>query len=77
MNLSNRKLIFIQEFLKVDSEQTIAQLERVLRNELEANTPDRLTPFTLEDLKSRVEQSERDFLEGKYKTTEELLKKYE
>lgn len=35
-----------------------------------------LKPFTTEELNERIEQSEKDFKEGRYKTTEKLLKRY-
>ncbi|EKB48598.1 hypothetical protein B879_02756 [Cecembia lonarensis LW9] len=77
MDLSNRKLLFIQEFLKINSEKTIAHLEMVLKHEVETNPVDELTAFTIEELEARVKQSEKDFLDGKFKTTKELLRKYE
>ena len=77
MDLSSRKLRFIQEFLKINSEKTIAHLEMVLKHEVENNPADKLTSFTTEELEDRIKQSEKDFLDGKFKTTEELLKKYE
>lgn len=77
MDLSSRKLLFIQEFLKINSEKTIAQLEMVLKHEVEINPADKFTAFTIEELEARIKQSEKDFLNGKFKSTEELLKKYE
>ncbi len=35
-----------------------------------------LKPFTIEELNERIEQSEKDFEEGRYKSTAELLGKY-
>ena len=77
MDLSSRKLLFIQEFLKINSEKAIAQLEMVLKHEVEINPADKFTAFTIEELEARIKQSEKDFLNGKFKSTEELLKKYE
>ena len=77
MDLSSRKLLFIQEFLKINSERTLAQLEMVLKGEVEANPSDKITAYAIEELEERIKQSERDFVDGKFKTTEELLKKYE
>ena len=77
MDLSSIKLLFIHEFLKINNEKTIAQLEMVLKQEVEINPADKFTAFTIEELEARIKQSEEDFLDGKFKSTDELLKKYE
>lgn len=35
-----------------------------------------LKPFTIAELNQRIDQSEKDFAEGRYKTTTEMLKKF-
>lgn len=77
MDLSNRKLLFIQEFLKINSEKAIEKLELVLKQQIENDEDAPLSRFTVEEMENRIMLSERDFLEGKFKTTEDLLKKYE
>jgi hypothetical protein len=77
MELSNRKILFIQEFLKINSEKAIEKLELVLKQQIENDEDAPLSMFTVEEMENRIKLSERDFLEGKFKTSEDLLKKYE
>jgi hypothetical protein len=76
MNIHARKLEFIQDFLKLQSEEAILQFEKLLKKtkivELEKET----SPFTIEELNKRISKSEDDFKNNKFKTTSELLSKY-
>lgn len=73
MNLKTRKIQFIQEFLKISSEEAISRFEDLLnrqKGELE-------NPLTKEEMIERVKQSEIDFKKGRFKSSEELLEKYQ
>lgn len=72
MDLQTRKIEFIQEFLKLQSEELIAQFENLLKVE----TQKKLKPMSVNELNSRIDQSEEDFKNRKFKTTAELLSKY-
>ena len=74
MDIQSRKIEFVQEFLKLQSEEVISRLEKLLKKET-AKTLE-LKPFTMEQLHARLDKSEDDFMNGRYKTTEELLAKY-
>lgn len=78
MDLQTRKIEFVQEFLKIQSEEVISQLENLLksRNKKNEDESDFLSPFSIEELNNRIDQSEDDFKKGKYKTTSQLLEKY-
>ena len=75
MDLQTRKNEFIQEFLKLQSEELIAQFENLLKNK---SIPEKTTvkPMSIKELNSRIDASEVDFKNGKFKTTEQLLAKY-
>ena len=77
MNLEGRKIEFVQEFLKLQSEEAISRLENILRNE--KNTSDKrvLKPMTQDELIERIEQSESDFKNNRFKSSSELLAKYQ
>jgi len=75
MDLQSRKIEFVQEFLKLQSEEVISQLEKLLKKETKKNDRD-LKPLTIEELNSRIDQSEDDFRNGRFKTTSQLLEKY-
>lgn len=75
MDLQSRKIEFVQEFLKLQSEEVISQLEKLLKKETKKIDRD-LKPMTIEELNSRIDQSEDDFRNGRFKTTSQLLEKY-
>lgn len=75
MNLEKRKLEFIQEFLKLQNKEAISRMEAILKKEI-AEEP-QLEDYRRikEELNQRIEQSESDFRNNRYKTSEELLSK--
>tara|TARA_R110000868_G_C10729341_1_gene751474 strand:- start:515 stop:748 length:234 start_codon:yes stop_codon:yes gene_type:complete len=77
MNLEARKIEFIQEFLKLQSEEAISRFEKILKKEKNA-TPDRVvSPMNQDELEKRIDQSESDFKNNRFKSSAELLAKYE
>ncbi|UGU17515.1 hypothetical protein LS482_06475 [Sinomicrobium kalidii] len=72
MDLQTRKIEFIQEFLKLQSEEAIARLEKLLKKERETGA----SPMTKEELNRRIDQSEADFKNNRFKRSSELLSKY-
>ncbi|MFY7815831.1 MAG: hypothetical protein ACOVRK_11670 [Chryseobacterium taeanense] len=76
MDIQTRKLNFIQDFLKLQSEAAIAQFEKLMKNTKSVDANNKLQPFTVDELNERISKSEEDFENGKFKTTSELLSKY-
>ncbi|MCO5229927.1 MAG: hypothetical protein M9958_02095 [Chitinophagales bacterium] len=76
MDIQTRKIEFIQSFLKLQSEEVISKLEKILKKNQVDETSEDLKPFSIEELNNRIAQSEKDFDNGKFKTTSELLAKY-
>ncbi len=76
MDIQSRKIAFIQEFLKLQSEEAISRLESLLKKEKQATLEREVKPFTEEELNERIARSEDDFKNGRYKTSKELLSKY-
>ena len=72
MDIQTRKIQFVQEFLKLESEQIISKLEAILKDE-ESMTK----VFSQEEFEQRIRQSEDDFKSGRFKTSEELKAKYQ
>jgi len=77
MNIEARKIEFIQEFLKLQSEKSISKLEKILRKEKSISDERNLEPMTKEELNRRIDQSESDFRNNRFKSSSELLAKYE
>ena len=77
MDLQTRKIEFIQAFLKLQSEEVISQFENLLKKKSATEIDEEyFKPMSIADFNSRIDKSEDDFKNGKYKTTSELLKKY-
>ena len=76
MDIQTRKIQFVQSFLKLQSEEVILKLEKILeKNQVDEMLED-FKPFSIEELNNRISQSESDFENGDYKTTSELLAKF-
>lgn len=76
MDIQTRKIEFIQAFLKLQSEEVIAQFEKLLKKTTNMESGKEFEPFTIEELNERIAKSENDFENGRFKTTSELLSKY-
>jgi len=77
MDLQSRKIEFVLEFLKVQNEEIISQLEKILRKEKKETGGRIFEPMTQDELNKRIDQSELDFKNGRFKSSSELLSKYE
>lgn len=77
MNLEARKIEFVQEFLKLTSEDVISKFEKILMMEKQIATEQLFEPMSEYELNKRIDQSEADFLANRYKSSAELLSKYE
>jgi len=75
MDLQTRKIEFVQEFLKLQSEEMISQFENLMRKK-SSKMESVLKPMSLKELNSRIDKSEQDFKTGKFKTSTQLLEKY-
>ncbi|PQJ79136.1 hypothetical protein [Polaribacter porphyrae] len=77
MSLEARKIKFIQEFLKLQSEEVISRFEKILSNESKISSKRIFEPMTQDELNKRIDQSESDFRNNKFKNSSELLVKFQ
>jgi len=77
MNIEARKIEFVKEFLKLQSEEAISRLENILRKEKNSSEERIFEPMTQDELNKRMDKSESDFLNNRFKSSSELLAKYE
>ena len=77
MDIQTRKIEFIQEFLKLQSEEAISKLEKILKKEKDTSDEKLFNPMTIDELNKRIDKSESDFKNNRFKTSSELLAKYE
>ena len=68
MDIQTRKIEFIQEFLKIQSEELISHLESVLKSKTED-----FNPFSLEELNERIDKSMDDSKTDRVTKTSDLL----
>ena len=71
MNLEARKLSFIQEILKIQSEKTISLLETILRKE--KTIIENIQPMTLKKFNQRIDKSLDDSINGKLIEIDDLI----
>ena len=75
MDLSTRKILFIQEFLKLESDRIISDFENLLQKEIESDC--KYTPMSVAEFESRIRQSEDDSDNGRVTETSVLLDEIE
>lgn len=76
MDIQARKIEFVQEFLKIQSEDVISRLEKILKKETNAVEKNDLKPLSIDEFNNRIDKSENDFKNHQYKSTSEILAKY-
>lgn len=77
MNLEARKIEFVQEFLKLQSEEAVSRLKKILKKEKNASDERIFEPMAQDELNKRIDQPESDFRNNRFKSSSELLAKYE
>jgi len=70
MDLQTRKISFVQEFLKIQSEEVIIRLEKLL--EKEKITMNDFSPITLEEFNERIDKSLLDSRNGRLTENSDL-----
>jgi DNA-directed RNA polymerase subunit F len=71
MDLQTRKLNFIRDFLKLESEKAISHLEKLLQKETR-NIAD-VKPMTTKEFQKRIDQSSKDSQSGKLTENNKLI----
>ena len=77
MDLQSRKIEFIQEFLKIQSEEAISKLEKLLRKEKLSTVSEEVSPMSIEQFNQRINRSIEDSKKGKVIEASELRAKIE
>lgn len=77
MNIEVRKIEFIQEFLKLQSEEVISKLEKILQKEINHSDKREIEPMSVSELNSRINKSMEDSKNGRLTEANELLAEIE
>ncbi len=73
MDIQNRKIKFVESFLKLQNDKKLSLLEDILYSE----TKDELEPMTIKEFNSRIDRSEKDFENGDQKSHQEVFDKFD
>ena len=65
MNIETRKITFIQEFLKLQNEEIVIGLEKILHKRKAELIEDEMKPMSMEKFNSDIEQSLEDSKNGR------------
>lgn len=76
MNIEARKIEFIKKFLKLQNKEIISKLEEILKKGKDTSDERLFNPMTIDELNKRIDKSESDFKNNRFKTSSELLAKY-
>ena len=72
MNLQERKIHFVQEFLRINNEMIINKLEKILKLEKKKNYSTSPTPYTEEELEQMIDRAADDSKNNRLKSAHEL-----
>jgi len=75
MDLDTRKIIFIKDFLKLESEKAISQFEKLLQKETKMNVE--FSPMSIIDYQQRIDKSLKDSKNGRFTESDDLISEIE
>ncbi|KAF0237029.1 MAG: hypothetical protein FD181_2230 [Prolixibacteraceae bacterium] len=73
MAIQARKILFVQEFLRVADDEIVTKLESLLRIERKKKIEAELHPMTLKEFNEIIDKSEEDIKYGRVTDASELL----
>ncbi len=76
MNIESRKLLFIQEFLRIQNEEIVTGLEKALKQWKSKQYEKELKPMSLEQFNNEIDQAMNDSQENNVVKATELRKKW-
>ena len=75
MNIQARKLVLIEEFLRITDESLITKLESFIKQEKIKSHESNLKPMSLNEFHEMIDQAKRDSDAGRVISHQELKKK--
>ncbi len=73
MDLQARKIEFVQEFLKIQREDIILRLEKLLKKERLKIDSEQFEPFSIDEFNERIDKSMDDSRNGRLTENKDLL----
>ena len=75
MNIQARKLVLIEEFLRISDESLITKLESFIKQEKKVSHDRNLKPMSLNEFHEMIDQAKRESDAGRVISHQELKKK--
>lgn len=75
MDLQSRKLAFVQQFMQLENEEIVSELEDFLKLELAQYKDSELRPMTIEEFNANLAMAFDDIANNRVITNEELQQK--
>ena len=75
MNIQARKLVLIEEFLRISDESMITKLESFIKQEKKVSREMNLKPMSLNEFHEMIDQAKQDSDTGRVISHQELKKK--
>jgi len=75
MNIQARKLVLIEEFLRISDESVITKLESLIKQEKKISHERNLKPMSLNEFHEMIDEAKRDSDAGRVISHEDLKKK--
>ncbi len=75
MNIEARKLVLIEEFLRISDEKLIAKLESFIKQEKKSTRERKLKPMLMDEFLEMIEQAKQDSEAGRVVSHSELKKR--
>ena len=72
MDIQERKIHFIQEFLKYSNDNLLSRFEELLQQEREKSLENEIKPMTLEEYEGRIDRALDDVKNNKIKSARNL-----
>ena len=74
MNIQEKKLKLIEEFLRISDEQVLDKLEAIMEKETQKEFTEVVKPMSLNELHEMIDDAKLDYKNGRYTTHEDLKK---
>ena len=74
MDIKTRKISFVQEFLRINSEDIVEKLEDVLHSEKKRRFEEGIKPMSMRQFNSLIDQAETDSKNGNLTSASDLKK---
>jgi len=75
MDLKSRKIEFVQEFIKLQSEEAISRFEKLLKKEKKKVNNSDFEPMAVEEFNERIDKSMKDSKADRVTEVNDLLAK--